>query len=180
MRQLHSRQNTLLPTGLAAPSPDFEGVDLYLNIAGRFLRDIGIAERYARTARNSEHQRNRVSGKVPRKRKPQIVTPREGIDRLITRAEKRIGTAKHGWAMCARQLVGTRGIPSWVTRKKGRGKIAGSVSERPSAGGLTIEMHNRVPYVGQLMSASEVRQSLTREQKVVEDLLLRAVRARGK
>ncbi len=62
-------------------------------------------------------------GRVSRRGLPYIVTNPAALRKYTKEKLKNVGTAKSAWASCARQLGGTRGIPLWATRGKGRGTV---------------------------------------------------------
>ena len=127
-----------------------------------FLKAAGIPLEYARTARRKEVEAVRVNGKVSR-RQAHITVVADKINRTVEKAVKRVGLAKHGWALCARQLGGTRGIAAkWVTsskRQPGAGIVQQSITQR----GFSFQLTNNVPYVSNLLTQGQITRSLRRE-----------------
>ena len=103
----------------------------------------------------------------------QIVTDRETKAKGMQKALKRVGLAKHAYALAAKSLGGTRGIPGWV--KKSRGKNgAGSATLKRSRSGYTVEIDNHLPYASRILSTHGEMSSMKREA----DYLMREVDAK--
>lgn len=99
--------------------------------------DSGEAHRAARNRR----------GQVPKKTKPLLVSPTaiKRLETYIRKQQKKVGYVKSGWAASARQLGGTRGIPGWVTRNRGRARVIDRSSRRVDP---SVFLENLVAYVG--------------------------------
>jgi len=126
------------------------------------LREKNTGLEFRRMARPADMQPTRIRGRQPKSQRPRFAAPQEKIDTLITRKQRRAGLAKHGWAMCARILGGTRGIASWITRSKGK-PGAGSVTQAGLASDPAYILENRVPYVSHLISGATIDTALKRE-----------------
>lgn len=148
----------------------------------KFLKSLGIDIRFRKTAPVNEMklQRNK-SGRVPRGRKPEFAVPTETRARLIAKAEKRVGLAKHGWTECARMLnrSALRVAPRWVKSSKGK-PGAGTVVVTNRANGLGIQMTNNVPYVSRLLSETGIRQSKQREADFLRQEIKRRIQGSWK
>lgn len=79
----------------------------------------------------------------------------------INKIIKRVGTAKAGWASCAQQLGGWRGIPGWVTRHAGKA-VLGNVYDATGGQGSQqfVRMTNRVPWIDKCLNAGQIRRAL--------------------
>jgi len=97
------------------------------------------------------HQANRREGRVVLKRVARIVL--EG-DKLVEYAEDRqkaVGFAKSGWATCARQLGGIRGIPRWAAKGNAPGHV---VDRSDDPENPTIFLNNDIDYTDRVLSVS--------------------------
>lgn len=111
-----------------------------------------------------------------------IITTAERKTEAMQRNIKNVGLAKHGWAICARRLGGTRGISAkWVTSAKGRGKGApGEVSKMQGGSGLVIRMTNNVSYADRMISQSGIRRAMQREQNFLRQEIDRRINKKWK
>lgn len=87
------------------------------------------------------------------------------FDELLKVLTAKVGFAKSGWATCAEQLGGTRGIQKWVTKHKAPGTVVDeTTAEQPK---LTIR--NDTNYTSQVLSESGAKEALRdREIKLTE------------
>jgi hypothetical protein len=91
-----------------------------------------------------------------------IVTTPAAFDKSFAKSIRNVGLAKYAYAQAAKSLGGTRGIPSWV--KKSRGKPgAGTAQSTITKGGYSIVITNHVPYASRILSTAGERDSLQRE-----------------
>jgi len=102
-----------------------------------------------------------------------IVAPPAAYEKSFARSIKRVGLAKHAYAIAARRLGGTRGIPGWVKRSRGK-PMAGAAQQTSSKGGSVVKITNELPYASRILSANGERDSLKREA----DYLRREVQAK--
>jgi hypothetical protein len=123
------------------------------------------------------HKAARRRGKVPRNQRPlQIVTGNNRLRSYIQNAKRRVGTLKAGWAVCARILGGTRGIPQFVTRNIGRS--AGRVLDRSRDPNLPrISLANAVTYASERISRAEMAAALDLARRKFYDSLVIGMRA---
>ena len=99
-------------------------------------------------------QRN-AKGRVKRGAKPMIVLSESSLNSYTKRKEKLVGFGKSGWSACARALGGTRGIPGWVSRKKGPGTVDDQT--RGQTDFPHVAMTNDVRYIDQILSPTQRR-----------------------
>ena len=145
-----------------------------------FLRSVGVNAQYRRTATASLHQQRRnTKGRVPRNDSPPYIAPGEKIQNLIRRVQRRVLMAKNGWAMCARQLGGTRGLDRAITTKK-RAQPTGRVTERRTANGITYRLHNLVTHVSHLITRQTIATSWKIENNVLRREIGRAIKSRSR
>jgi hypothetical protein len=147
-------------------------------VVSQFLRENGIDLRYSKSATVGEMKKTQGGRKrQPRNQRPRVVAPLERVSKLLEKLQRRVGLAKHGWALCARRLGGTRGIPAWVTRSKGRPQ-AGSVSVTQLAGSTSVAMTNHVPYISSLTSNQTMRRAMQREADFLTNQVSRELERR--
>lgn len=73
--------------------------------------------------------------------------------------EKRVGTAKAGWASCAQQLGGMRGIPGWVTRHA-RAGVLGKVDDASFLDNKPyIRITNTVPWIDKCLNQGQMQRA---------------------
>lgn len=148
----------------------------------KFLASVGLQYEVRKTApRNIKKGQRNARGRVPTGTRASIATTPEAIEKLNNEASKRVGLAKHGWAICARRLGGTRGIPSWITRSKGaKFRQAGTVQQLQIQNRTIFRLTNNVPYIGRLLSFAGIRSALERERRTLADLVARAIGTAGR
>lgn len=108
-----------------------------------------------------------------------IVTDYKQIERLIMESQKRVGLSAQGWAECAKQLGGTRGIARWKAKSHGVGYKNGRVMALQSPEiGFTFE--NTTPWVDKITPASGINAALQHEERTLLDLLERDMAAEAR
>jgi len=129
-----------------------------LRIDPYFTTDVG------RFDGGSEHQRARHGArrKVPRNTftKLAVINP-QAARSYVKQISQRVGTAKAGWASCAQQLGGWRGIPGWVTRHA-RGQSLGNVYDATGGNGSSqyVRITNNVPWIDKCLNAGQIQRAL--------------------
>jgi len=90
-----------------------------------------------------------------------IVNNPKKINDYIKKVSARVGIAKAGWAHCAKQLGGSRGIPQWVTRHAGK-KAIGIVTDNTNAKGdeQYVLMENTVPWIDKCLNGGQLQRAL--------------------
>lgn len=138
----------------------------------------GIALPVGKTVRKELRgpARNR-RGRVPRESYRQLVTDNERLKRFVDRLQKRVGFAKSGWAACAQDLGGTRGIPRWAKGRKVSGYKPGQATAADRGMASSITLRNFVRYVRRIFTPAQEQAALDREVRTQEDLLRRAIEA---
>lgn len=150
------------------------------NIATRFLKSIGLDYKVRKTAQPKVMKSARVyKGRPASSRVADVIAPKESIAKIRSKAEKRIGLAKYGWAMAARALGGTRGLPAWITRSKGaKFRGAGSATVHTGENGTQVTLRNNVPYAASLINKGAIRLALNREAAFLTQEIRRRVSRR--
>ena len=100
--------------------------------------------------------------KVPKNQFPRLaVTGFNHVQGYINKIKQRVGTAKAGWASCAQQLGGWRGIPGWGTRHALRGNL-GSVYDATGGNGSSqyVRMTNNVPWIDKCLNPGQIQRAL--------------------
>jgi len=114
-----------------------------------------------------ESARTGARRNVPKKTKMlSLVIGADGeLQKFKEERMKRAGMAKAGWAVCAEKIPlqrtspGTRGIPQWVTRHKGR--ASGSIEDHSNdPTNPKVRMTNEMPWVSKLLTPAEANKAL--------------------
>lgn len=100
--------------------------------------------------------------RVPKNTFVKVSVPRESqIDSYVKQITQKVGIAKAGWAHCAKQLGGSRGISQWVTRHAGK-RATGSVVDNSEASSdqQYVTMENKVPWIDKCLNAGQIQRAL--------------------
>lgn len=136
--------------------------------AQKLLNDLNIhpffSTEVAKFDRGSRHQAERFGArrKVPKNTFPKLAVTNFNLIRgYINKIKQRVGTAKAGWASCAQQLGGMRGLPAWITRHASQAQL-GSVYDATNASGNQqyVIMTNRVPWIDKCLNAGQIQRAL--------------------
>jgi hypothetical protein len=132
-----------------------------------------------------EHQQSRFG---PRRKvskntftKQATINPTR-LKAYINKIISRVGTAKAGWADCAKKLGGSRGIPQWVTRHAGK-RASGIVTDNTNSRGNEqyILMENSVPWIDKCLNGGQLQRALDIQREkmnaAIEIALSRSSRA---
>jgi hypothetical protein len=99
---------------------------------------------------------------------------KSAAERYVQGQQKKVGWVKSGWAACARQLGGTRGIPGWVTRHKGQTGLVRDHSQRTQDPSITLT--NLVAYSAKVLPDQQIADAVERVKRNMErqlDMILR-------
>jgi len=114
--------------------------------------------------RGSAHDNARFG---PRRRVPknqfvrQIVTKETELAKYFKQKRGNVGIAKSGWAVCAGILGGFKGIPKWVYRHTGGGRVVDNSQVKIGAFSKPyISMTNTIPWISAVISKSTVQKSI--------------------
>jgi hypothetical protein len=89
----------------------------------------------------------------------QIVTKDSPLSRYFKDKRGNVGIAKSGWAVCAGILGGFRGIPKWVYRHTGGGRVI----DQTKSGIISkpfIQMTNTIPWINNVISNATIQKSI--------------------
>ena len=91
----------------------------------------------------------------------QIVTKENPLARYFKDKRGNVGIAKSGWAVCAGILGGFRGIPKWVYRHTGGGRV----NDKSQTGLGTfskpyVQMTNTIPWINNVISSGTIQKSI--------------------
>ena len=115
--------------------------------------DRGSAHENARFGRNRRVPKNQFVR--------QVVTKETELARYFKQKRGNVGIAKSGWAVCAGILGGFRGIPKWVYRHTGGGRVVDrSQALIGSFSKPYISMTNTIPWIANVISKSTVQKSI--------------------
>jgi hypothetical protein len=123
---------------------------LYTRI-GEF--DRGSAHENARFGKNRRVPKNQFVR--------QVVTKETELARYFKQKRGNVGIAKSGWAVCAGILGGFRGIPKWVYKHTGGGRVVDN--SKAAIGAFSkpyISMTNTIPWIANVISKSTVQKSI--------------------
>jgi hypothetical protein len=91
----------------------------------------------------------------------QVVTKETELARYFKQKRGNVGIAKSGWAVCAGILGGFRGIPKWVYKHTGGGRVVdNSKSVIGAFSKPYISMTNTIPWIANVISKSTVQKSI--------------------
>ena len=91
----------------------------------------------------------------------QVVTKETELARYFKQKRGNVGIAKSGWAVCAGILGGFRGIPKWVYRHTGGGRVVDNSKAVTGAFSKPyISMTNTIPWIANVISKSTVQKSI--------------------
>lgn len=129
-----------------------------LRIEPYFSTDVGPFDAGAEHQRARFGARRKVSKNTFTKLAP---TNPARLKPYVNKIVQRVGTAKAGWASCAQQLGGWRGIPGWVTRHA-RKTVLGEVYDATGGQGTRqfVRMTNRVPWIDKCLNAGQIQRAL--------------------
>jgi hypothetical protein len=91
----------------------------------------------------------------------QVVTKETELAKYFKQKRGNVGMAKSGWAVCAGILGGFRGIPKWVYRHTGGGRVVDN--SKAVIGAFSkpyISMTNTIPWIANVISKSTVQKSI--------------------
>jgi hypothetical protein len=112
--------------------------------------------------KNHESARYGKSKRVPKNQfVRQIVTKDNPLARYFKDKRGNVGIAKSGWAVCAGLLGGFRGIPKWVYRHTGGGRV----NDKSQTGLGTfskpyVQMTNTIPWINNVISGVTIQKSI--------------------
>jgi len=114
--------------------------------------------------RGSAHENARFGNnkRVPKNQfVRQVVTKKTELAKYFKEKRGNVGIAKSGWAVCAGILGGFRGIPKWVYRHTGGGRVVDN--SKAVIGAFSkpyISMTNTIPWIANVISKSTVQKSI--------------------
>jgi hypothetical protein len=91
----------------------------------------------------------------------QIVTKENPLARYFKDKRGNVGIAKSGWAVCAGILGGFRGIPKWVYRHTGGGRV--NDKSQTGLGAFSkpyVQMTNTIPWINNVISSGTIQKSI--------------------
>ena len=116
----------------------------------------------------SAHKASRYGARrvVPKNTFVKVSVPREAqIDSYVKKITQRVGIAKAGWAHCAKQLGGSRGIPQWVTRHAGKRATGSVVDNSEASSEQYVTMTNQVPWIDKCLNAGQIQRALDMQKE---------------
>lgn len=133
----------------------------------------------------SHHQNARYGArrKVSRNQFPRLGVSNFNVIRsYIKKIKERVGTAKAGWAACAKELGGLRGIPAWVHQHTARRRLGG-VEDFTAGKNPHVIMTNSVPWIDKCLNQGQMQKAIDiQKQKMISAIghsISRGARAMG-
>ena len=115
--------------------------------------DRGAAHENARFGKSKRVSKNQFVS--------QIVTKESDLAKYFKEKRGNVGIAKSGWAVCAGILGGFRGIPRWVYRHTGGGRVIDRSSVKAGLFAKPfISMTNTIPWITNVISQSTIQRSI--------------------
>lgn len=91
----------------------------------------------------------------------QVVTKENALAKYFKEKRGNVGIAKSGWAVCAGLLGGFKGIPKWVYRHTGGGRVVDNSKTNPGIFSKpSITMTNTIPWITNVISQSTIQRSI--------------------
>ena len=122
--------------------------------------------------RKSRNNRGRVSAGVQGK-----FAQKKDVDKYTKEVKNRVGFAKSGWADCAAELGGHRGIPAWI---KNQGGDMGKVEKRFTGSSIEVIIINKVKYIGKLVDNYHIKKAAGARARAIERLIKKVVEINAK
>ena len=149
-----------------------------LNLAG-YSKDItiGVFDGGLR------HQQARTGGRkqVSNRRKIDFVVTNQGaLSQYLKKIQQRVGTAKGGWAACAKLIGGTRGIPGWVSRQTSRLATGSVVDNTRSTRNPFVSMTNGVPWIDKCLNDGQMQRAFDIQKEKMLSYIDRVIRSAGR
>lgn len=93
------------------------------------------------------------------------VVDKDMLTQYVLTTQKKVGIAKAGWAHCAKQLGGSRGIPQWVTRHAGKRATGSVVDNSEATSEQYVTMTNQVPWIDKCLNAGQIQRALDMQKE---------------
>jgi len=151
-----------------------------LDVVERVMRNIGFLQKWSDMESAASfrdiHKRNRNSttGRTFRRADKLYIANKPALDTYTDEIARRVGLSKAGWAECANEIGGTRGIPGFVTRNmgKGNGSVRNSLADKDNP---HVVLTNSTPWISRICPPTEVLNALsitkTKAKRMLETIL---------
>jgi len=139
---------------------------VWLSEEDQILTSKGAMKDFHQSMRTRDRKRTTLAGSYTRdigrhKAGNRGIVDKDQMMAYVKQVQKKVGIAKAGWAHCAKQLAGSRGIPQWVTRHAGK-KAIGIVTDNTNAKGdeQYVLMENTVPWIDKCLNGGQLQRAL--------------------
>lgn len=88
------------------------------------------------------------------------IVDKDKLGQYVQTVQRKVGIAKAGWAHCAKQLGGARGIPQWVTRHAGKRANGSVVDNSEATSDQYVIMSNHVPWIDNCLNEGQIKRAL--------------------
>ncbi|NDD54501.1 hypothetical protein EBZ39_11610 [bacterium] len=109
-----------------------------------------------------------------------VVTNQGSLNQYLKKIQQRVGTAKGGWAACAKVIGGTRGIPGWVTRQTNRLAGGSVVDNTRNTRNPFVSMTNSVPWIDKCLNDGQMQRAFDIQKEKMLSYIDRVIRSAGK
>jgi hypothetical protein len=140
--------------------------NVWLSEEDQILTTKGAIKSFHQSMRTRDRKRTSMAGSYTRdigrhKAGNRGIVDKDQVIAYVKQVQKKVGIAKAGWAHCAKQLGGSRGIPQWVTRHAGK-KAIGLVTDNTNARGdeQYVLMENTVPWIDKCLNGGQLQRAL--------------------
>ena len=129
------------------------------------LTSKGAMKDFHQSMRTRDRKRTTMAGAYTRdigrhKAGNRGIVDKDQMMNYVKQVQKKVGIAKAGWADCAKQLGGSRGIPQWVTRHAGK-RAAGFVVDKSNAQDEQyVQLENKVPWIDKCLNSGQIQRAL--------------------
>lgn len=149
-----------------------------LNLSG-YSKDptIGVFDNGVR------HKQARTGGRkqVSNRRKIDFVVTNQGaLSQYLKKIQQRVGTAKGGWAACAKAIGGARGIPGWVSRQTSRLSTGSVINNTQNTRNPFVAMTNGVPWIDKCLNEGQMQRAFDIQKEKMITYIDRVIRSAGK
>lgn len=130
----------------------------------------------------ARHQQARTGSRkgVSRRRKIDFIVTNPGqLSSYIKKIQQRVGTAKGGWAACAKQIGGTRGIPGWVSRQTQRLAGGAVVDNTRNSSNPFVAMTNSVPWIDKCLNGGQMQRAFDIQREKMMSYIDRVISGAG-
>lgn len=145
----------------AVKNGDFAQAEDILRRSGILDRNAEIGELQPELHRKSRNRRGRVS-----RHRAALITPdAKSIRDYQKQVAQKVGFAKGGWIAAGQQLGKLSRVPAWLKKNAGQ---QGKATRRGGERNPSVELHNLVRYVSQVLTPAQMAEALRIQREKME------------